>query len=88
MASSLPCLHKPVYTTTGRYLGRVADVEVDALTHQVVHYLVAPLPTLQRFLGSCLTIAPRQVVRLTVDELTVDDLTVSPTPEQKPSAVV
>lgn len=74
MIPSLPCHNLPVYTASGRYLGRVVQVEVDAAGQQVVYYHVAPRFPLARLWHKRLLISPRQVVKITPVAMVVDDV--------------
>lgn len=71
--ASLPCLNLPVYTTTGRYLGRVVEVEVDVTAKVVLAYQVAASLPWLRLWRKRLLISPQQVVSLTPQAMVVDE---------------
>jgi len=71
--SNYQCLKLPVYTTSGRYLGKVVDIEVDNLGTRVVFYQVASCFTLAKLWRKKLLISPRQVVSLSNKSMIVRD---------------
>lgn len=67
-----PQLNLPVYTVSGRYLGRVVEVEVDS-AGLVLLYHVAPPFGLRNLWRKRLLITPAQVVQITVERMVVED---------------
>ncbi len=78
MSPTVPCHNLPVVTKSGLSLGRVVDVEVDALAREVRYYHVVPPFSISKLWGQRLLISPTQVVSITPEVMTVDDIT----PEQ------
>ena len=67
------CLKLSVYTTSGCYLGKVVDIEVDNLGARVVFYHVVPYFVLSRLWHKKLLISPRQVVSMNNKTMIVKD---------------
>ena len=74
---SLTCHNLLVYTKSGRYLGRVVDVEVEAASQQVVFYHVATAMSLNNLWRRRLLISPKQIVSFSRQALIVEDGAVS-----------
>ncbi|MBI5465678.1 MAG: PRC-barrel domain-containing protein [Candidatus Kerfeldbacteria bacterium] len=83
MMPSLTCYNLSVYTKSGRYLGRVVDVEIEASSQQVLFYHVATAISLSNLWRRRLLISPKQILSfsrraLIVEDGTVNDRLVSP----------
>lgn len=87
MIPSLPCHNLPVYTKSGRYLGRIVEVEVDALARTVVYYHVAPFFVLARLWCKRLLISPNQVASLSKSCMVVEDINLDKVSEVAPKLV-
>ena len=71
--TSFSCLNLPVYTASGKHLGRVCGVEVDASAKLVIRYEVAAALPLANLWGKKLLISPNQVVSLSPKAMIVAD---------------
>jgi hypothetical protein len=87
MIPSLPCHNLPVYTKSGRYLGRIVEVEVDALARTVVYYHGAPFFVLARLGCKRLLISPNQVISLSKSCMVVEDINPDKVSEVAPKLV-
>ncbi len=74
---SLTCHNLPVYTKSGRYLGRVVDVEIEAASQQVLFYHVATAISLSNLWRRRLLISPKQILSFSRQALIVEDGSVS-----------
>jgi len=64
-----------VETKSGERLGKVADIEIDAATHSVSHYIVRSANPLKELVSDeQLCIAPTQVVAFTQHTMVVEDM--------------
>lgn len=81
-----PNLNLPVYTVSGRYLGRVVEVELEADGTARYYHVRGPLQ-LRHLWRRRLLIAPAQVVRVTEEKMVVEDTT-RPIPAAAPGIVV
>lgn len=84
MTPGLACLNLPVYTASGKHLGRVVGVEVDATAKHVTCYQVSSALPLVHLWGEKLLIAPEQVVSISPESMVVVD-TFSQEPVVAPS---
>jgi sporulation protein YlmC with PRC-barrel domain len=75
MNQAIEIINLPVYTTTGRYLGRVVGVEVDPNNFKIAVYQVATKIKVMRLWRRRLIIAAEQVVSLTKKALIVEETT-------------
>ncbi len=64
----------PVETRSGRSVGKVSAVEIDAETHAVTHYRVRPRQTIQGLFANELIIAPSQVVSVSAERMVVEEI--------------
>jgi len=62
-----------VLTRSGRQLGHVKDLEINAETGQIENYLVAGSGLADKFLASELVIAKSQVIEINVKAVIVED---------------
>ena len=65
--------HLSVETTSGMYLGKVVDAELDEESHMVVTYIVQPGRLTQPLVRKSLRIHRSQVVSITKERMVVDD---------------
>ena len=77
-------IHLPVYTQSGTYLGRVADVLLDQEQMRVAQFVVRK----QRLavLSSELLIHRNQVISLNEEKMVVDDASIKQSAEAQPVA--
>ncbi len=73
MEPKLPRHNLPVYTVSGRYLGRVVEVELDPGSQVVARYQVAVPFWFGGLWRKRLLIAPAQVVKITAESMVVED---------------
>lgn len=64
-------------------LGTITALEVDTVTHEIVHYIVARHGLIPGLFKKTLLIAPRQVISITEERMVVEDLLI-PSEERNP----
>jgi len=73
MTRSLTCYNLPVYTKRGRLVGRVVDIEVEAVSQRLLFYHVATTLQINNLWHRRLLISPTQVVELSNKALIIED---------------
>lgn len=63
----------PVETESGKALGRVDDIELNAESHTINKYFVSPSRWIP---GTTMAIAPEQIIRIDADKMIVRDAAV------------
>lgn len=63
----------PVYTKSGKHLGRVVEVEIDPASQLIVRYHVSQWPKLTSLWQGRLLVAREQVVSITKAAMIVED---------------
>jgi sporulation protein YlmC with PRC-barrel domain len=81
------CHNLPVYTISGRHIGKVIDVEIDSTTQGVVNYHVVAATPLPGLWHGRLVIHRTQVVSVSEEQLTVQE-TAQPLKETAPASLV
>ncbi len=74
-----------VYTRSGKYLGKIIDVEVDPHSHQVISYIVKSKLDIKNLFKGCLLINYKQVISLSENKMIVDDLMADKTFQKEPA---
>lgn len=69
LINSRNLLHLPVYTQSGRRLGRVCDFQIEAETHRVNSYIAKANILKQK----TYLIKPSQVIEINSERMTVED---------------
>lgn len=67
-------LHLPVFTQSGKGLGKVVGFDLNTETHVVTTYYIKTHRLLSRPFGSELVVAPSQVIKITKEKMVVEDL--------------
>ncbi|PIY96899.1 MAG: hypothetical protein COY66_02565 [Candidatus Kerfeldbacteria bacterium CG_4_10_14_0_8_um_filter_42_10] len=70
-------IHLPVFTKSGKELGRVCGFEIDVETQAIVNYRVKSHRLIAELFASELIIAAAQVISITGKRMTVKDLELS-----------
>ncbi|MFH1867152.1 MAG: PRC-barrel domain-containing protein [Patescibacteria group bacterium] len=63
----------PVYTKSGKHLGRVTDVEIDSLSQLILRYQVSHWPKIPGLWKGRLLIAREQVISISKSAMIVED---------------
>ncbi|MDD2646596.1 MAG: PRC-barrel domain-containing protein [Patescibacteria group bacterium] len=63
----------PVYTQSGKLLGKVIDLESAPQSELVIRYIVEPDGLIKNIIGVQLSISPQQIISLTEEKMIVED---------------
>jgi sporulation protein YlmC with PRC-barrel domain len=62
-----------VYTYSGKFLGKIIDLESAPQSEIVIKYIIEPDSLIKTILGTRLIISPEQIISLTEEKMVVED---------------
>ncbi|MFA4937061.1 MAG: PRC-barrel domain-containing protein [Patescibacteria group bacterium] len=67
----------PVYTKSGKHLGKICDIEIDPVSQLVLRYQVGHWPAVPGLWKGRLLIARQQVISITATAMIVEDSSIT-----------